>query len=174
MGYTYRRLLSEKQFLNVQARARVLMRDGTDLSAIYYRDKNLIFKTRSATNRRIIWTQTLHLESVTPEEIRSAKDFRDVELMIQNAQLKVHCNCQAFHYWGYKYMAWKNGYGLERETRAPTIRNRGEHGFLCKHLFLVVQVYPFWSKALAKKFSDKVNISDSTPSIRSQRFNRYR
>ena len=61
-------------------------------------------------------------------------------------------NCPAFHYYGYKYKAWKMGYGLEKELRRPVIRNPHEKGYVCKHLYLVLQTFPFYAKELAAKF----------------------
>lgn len=155
MGFNHRKLLSEKRFLRVQERARKLQGSGTDLIGIYYKDSELVFKTRSGTDRRIIWTQHLVLANVTPEAVLMAKDFKTVEEMIKNTDLKISCDCQAFHYWGYKYMAWRRGYGLIKETRRPKVRNRNQEGFLCKHLYLVVQIYPFWAKSLASKFRNR-------------------
>ena len=63
-------------------------------------------------------------------------------------------NCPAFAFWGYKYKAWKLHYGLEKELRRPIIRNPYGKGFVCKHLYLVLQTFPFISKNLAKEFSD--------------------
>lgn len=64
-------------------------------------------------------------------------------------------NCPAFLYWGFKYKAWKYGYGLEKELRRPTIRNPQLRGYVCKHLYQCAQVFPFLSKELAKKFRDQ-------------------
>lgn len=60
-------------------------------------------------------------------------------------------NCPAFLYWGFKYKAWKRGYGLEKETRFPKIRNPFQRGYVCKHLYLVMQTFPFLSKQIASK-----------------------
>lgn len=40
-------------------------------------------------------------------------------------------NCPAFKFWGYQYMAWKRGYGIVKESRAPIVRNPNEEGHLC-------------------------------------------
>lgn len=61
-------------------------------------------------------------------------------------------NCPAFHFWGYKYKAWKLGYGLEKELRRPVIRNPFSKGYVCKHLYLVLETFPFIAKTLASKF----------------------
>lgn len=150
---TYKDLLSEKSFLRVQQRARALMRDGTQLVAILYSEHELIFKTASQTyGKRVMWTQRVSLEDCTLEMIENCKSFKDVETLLKNSKLKVYCDDPSFLYFGYKYLAWKRGYGLEPEHRRPVIRNPHEKGFLCKHLYLVLQLFPFYSKALASKF----------------------
>lgn len=40
-------------------------------------------------------------------------------------------NCPAFLYWGFKYIAWKKGYGLIPEYRRPKVRNPNQRGFVC-------------------------------------------
>lgn len=149
----YVNLISEKTFLKVRVRARQLLRDGTDLVAIEYKERRLRFKTASGTyGKRVYWYQTIEITDALLENILAAKSFRDVETLIKDSDLKVHCTCPAFVYWGFKYIAWRRGYGLQRELRRPKVRNPHQKGFVCKHLYLVLSLYPFWSKALAKKF----------------------
>lgn len=152
MPYGYKQLISEKNFLKVQQRARALMGTGSDLIAIYYKDRMLIFKTRSGTYKNVVWTQKILITDATMDNIMSAKSFKSIEDIIKNSGLKISCDCPAFSYWGFKYIAWKKGYGLEKELRRPIIRNPQQRGASCKHLHLVLQLYPFWAKALASKF----------------------
>jgi len=152
-GYNYKRLLSEKSFLKVQLRARALMQNGADLLAIYYAEKRLVFRVASGTyGKRVIYTVTLELDDADLANLQAAKRHLDVEAILKTTNIRVHCTCPAFHYWGYKYMAWKRGYGLEKEVRRPVIRNPHEQGYVCKHLYLVLSLYPFWVKSLASKF----------------------
>lgn len=150
---TYKDLLSEKNFLQVQRRARALMRDGTQLVAILYSEHELIFKTASGTySKRITWTQRISLEDMTIDMIENCRSFSDVETLLKNSNLKVDCDCPADLYWGYKYIRTRKNAALVKEHRRPVIRNPHEQGFLCKHLYLVLQLFPFYSKALASKF----------------------
>lgn len=174
--YGYRTLISEKSFLQVRLRARQLMKDGSDLVAILYKDRRLIFKTASGTyGKKVIWTQIVEITDATIENIVNAKSFKDVETLIKESGLKIHCNCPAFQYWGFKYIAWKKGYGLEKELRRPRVRNPRQYGYSCKHLYLVMSLYPFWSKALAKKFKnwadDKVERNEGINQIQRARMN---
>lgn len=46
----------------------------------------------------------------------------------------------SFLYWAWKYKAWRDLYGLERETRAPKRNNTRLRGSLCKHLYSVIEL----------------------------------
>ena len=280
-GFGYRKLLSEKQFLQVQRRARQLTK-GTNLVSMYVKEQTIMYKTQSAEyeDNGYIYTQRIYIEKATFENIVNAKNYAEIERLMLDGGLKVHCNClakgtriltrngfkniedittddevlssdgkwhtvaglrvselknnwkkvkiqyrdepliittdhkimwndgdmrtineykdgdrvqgvlcshgvlsiedaepqigydvclfdephnyiangvivsncPAFHYWGYKYKAWRMGYGLEKELRRPVIRNPHEKGYVCKHLYLVLQTFPFYAKTLASKF----------------------
>lgn len=175
--FGYKQLLSEKQLLNVQVRARALMRTGSDLVAIYYKEKTLLFKTRSATDKNLIWTQTVEISDATMDAILSSKSFKSLEDLIKNSGLRVHCNCPAYHYWGIQYKATRLGYALVPEHRPPTVENRKAINIpmVCKHLYFVLQLYPFWSKALASKFKryylQKKEYEDSVQNLQRVRLN---
>lgn len=155
--YNYRRLLSEREFLKVHQRSLALRRYGSLLTDVLYDKSRLIFKTRSATDpQHITYTETIELKDMDYDMLRDMK-FSDVESFVLNSGIKIHCDCPAFHYWGYKYMAWKRGYGLQREIRPPYIRNPFQRGFLCKHLYLVLGLFPTLSKVIASKFSRYAN-----------------
>lgn len=163
MAYGYKQLISEKNFLKVQKRARALMSTGSDLIAIYYKDRTLIFKTRSGTYKNVVWTQKVLISDATLDNIMAAKSFKSLEDLIKNSGLQIACDCPSFSFWGFKYIAWKKGYGLEKELRRPLIRNPKQQGTCCKHLYVVLQLYPFWAKAIASKFRNYyVNQIEST------------
>lgn len=283
-GFGYKKLLSERQFLQVQKRARELMRDGTNLESIYVKEQTLMYKTHSSEfdKNGYTYTQRVYIEDASFENILQAKNYKDIEKIMLNGGLKVHCNClaegtqvltrqgykpietitfddevlssddkwhkvaslrqsemkynwrkiifkgkdtplvvttdhkimfsdgvmrtieeyedgmkvqgvmcsyeiekiedavpqigydvclfdephnyiangvivsncPAFHYYGFKYKAWKLGYGLEKELRRPVIRNPHGKGYVCKHLFLVLGTFPFYAKDLSKKFEE--------------------
>jgi len=143
----YKKLLSERAFLKVQQRARAL--NGTDISQIFYKNKEVLFKTISGTDHKTIWTQRIVIFDINDVDI-SGRAI-NVSKEIRDSNLKVNCNCPAFLYWGYKYIAWRTGYGIEKETRRPKVRNPQQKGFVCKHLFQVMQVYPFVASHIVKE-----------------------
>lgn len=60
-------------------------------------------------------------------------------------------NCEAFTYWGFKYIAWRKGYGIYKETRRPKVRNPHQKGLICKHLYCVLHMWPLLAKTVARK-----------------------
>lgn len=149
---SYKTLLSEKDFLKVKLRARAVSKNGTNLYAIYYKDRTLYFKTQSVTDPRLIYTERIEMTDVTIENILNCKSFRELENLIKSGNIKIHCSCPAFLYWGYKYKAWKGGYGIEKEIRRPKIRNPYERGYVCKHLYYIMQVFPLLARPIASKY----------------------
>ncbi len=61
-------------------------------------------------------------------------------------------NCPAFLYWGFAYKAWMRGYGLVRETRRPIVRNPKEQGFVCKHLYAIMNAWKFYAPMIADRY----------------------
>lgn len=54
-----------------------------------------------------------------------------------NSNVRVHCHCPAFLYWGSSYNATKENYKVKykpREFREPNIRDPKRENKLCKHL----------------------------------------
>ena len=90
------------------------------------------------------------------QNILEGKTYKSVEDLIKYSGLHCHCTCPAWHYWGMQYKGTKLGYALIPERRRPTRLNRMPNRipYQCKHLFLIMQLYPFWSKALASKFKN--------------------
>lgn len=149
----YNALLSETQFLRVQARAQQ-MGLSMNLLSINYADNMFVFQTRSQTRPGIIWTQNIQLQgTLRPEDVAHA-NARTLANMILDRHIKIHCNCEAFLYWGYKYKAWMKGYGLEREIRKPIIRNPNQRGFLCKHLYGILSAWKFYAPSIAQHYKD--------------------
>jgi hypothetical protein len=138
--YGYKTLLSEKDFLKVQYRARNLP-SGSHIKEILYQDKELLFKTESATTRGKIWTQKLIVKDLSV--LAEGLSPMALQNLIRESALEIHCDCPAFLYWGYQYKAWTRGYGIEVETRFPKIRNPKLQGYVCKHLYNVMEIYPF-------------------------------
>ena len=169
--YNYRRLLSERDFLKVANRAKVIT--DVDLLSVNANYNTILTKCNSTTRMGLVHTQELEIidlsgmslqerKAVMGSQNELIKQYRSA--LIENAKipfneqslrraldeapLKIHCSCEAWLYWGYKYKAWRRGYGLYKELRFPKIRNPHLQGYLCKHLFAVLTIYPMLAERL--------------------------
>lgn len=54
--------------------------------------------------------------------------------------VKIHCQCPAFQYWGPAYNSTQEGYNLEgREHRPPDVRDPNREVKICKHVARVIR-----------------------------------
>jgi len=108
-----------------------------------------LFRTTSDTTSGVqFWNQRikfLDLDEAVEIIQDNEEDFtdRDIIDLVVFGEIAVYCDCPAFLYWGYKYMAWSMEYGIKREVRPPDIRNPAREGSVCKHLYNVFHVLPF-------------------------------
>ena len=66
-------------------------------------------------------------------------EAKDLNTLLLGDGFRIGCNCQAFLYYAFKYIATKNNYEIEPETRAPKRNNVEQLGALCKHLVAVIK-----------------------------------
>ena len=69
-------------------------------------------------------------DHITPEDV----------LEIITGDVMIRCTCEDFLYGGFAYMSWNNGYGLQKELRAPDVRNPNREGSACKHCLSVLNL----------------------------------
>ncbi len=74
---------------------------------------------------------------------------------IIGGEIRVHCACKSFLYWGYKYIDTTIDAAIEKEGRAPDIRNPQRRGTLCKHLDGILRVLPFYAAEYSRFMPDK-------------------
>lgn len=136
---TYRTLIGNKTFLRVQQRAREI--SSVSLKEVKYYGRELVFVVPSASGSGTYETRVM----VEDLDRRKTGGMQPAEInaIIRNSNLRVSCNCPAYTYWGFKYISTKDGYGLTVESRYPAIRNPKLRGYVCKHLYSALQVYPF-------------------------------
>lgn len=64
-------------------------------------------------------------------------------LLLWVGNVRVHCPCPAFKYWGYQYIMTQKDSAILPEIRYPHIRNPQLKGVVCKHLNRTIKVLPF-------------------------------
>lgn len=64
-------------------------------------------------------------------------------LLLWSGNVKLHCGCPSFTYWGFNYILDQMDASIYHEDRYPTIRNPHLRGIACKHLIRTLKVLPF-------------------------------
>lgn len=150
----YKLFIEQKYLHQVQRRASALRE--FKLVSIHYKNNELVFKLRSGTPPyKKIWTQRVVIQDLNALKVARLK-FNDLAKFIQEANLKVSCDCEAFLYWGGAYWSYRKGFGLIKELRRPRVRQPLYQRYFCKHIYAVMRAYPWWSRILAKKYKQHV------------------
>jgi len=143
-------LFGVSSFLRTRERAGVIY--------AYYRGVSkrglVYFRTNSATTPGLYWHQYIELSDIEEAIRLQARDRLmsnvDVVNLAVFGDLKFHCNCPAFKYYGFQYMATELDYAIVPESRPPTIRNPNLEGTVCKHLYQVLQRLPMHITVIAR------------------------
>lgn len=91
--------------------------------------------------------QVYDFNYIIPPEDRELPDFasRSWDMLkadypdLLNAELKLHCTCPAYLYWGSQYTLTQLDTSLEPENRFPGIRDENLERIACKHLLAVLR-----------------------------------
>lgn len=177
-------LLSQGQFLNVAWKAAHWFRGGR-LASIDYDKAMLYFKVASHSRKGLFHTVKISLESIADQlyynkvaervynpdpKKKNFTSLADKQMLshvkpitkqnltkkLEQGHMKVYCSCEQFLFFGFKYIAWHKGYGLEKESRAPRVRNPKREGAVCIHIFYILayvfpQILPQVERLLIKE-----------------------
>jgi hypothetical protein len=66
--------------------------------------------------------------------------FENLRVLSDKVDILVYCDCPAFLYRGFAYIATKMGFAVKKESRPPRIRNPRLRGSVCKHLVAVLRM----------------------------------
>lgn len=83
----------------------------------------------------------------------SAQDA--ARLLLWSGNLRVHCGCPSFTFWGFNYIMTQLDAAIVPETRYPHIRNPELRGVVCKHLIRSLKVLPFHLGDMAAAISEQ-------------------
>jgi hypothetical protein len=72
-------------------------------------------------------------------------------LLFWGGNLRLHCTCPSFSYWGFQYILTQLDAAIVPEDRFPHIRNPELKGIVCKHLNKTLKVLPFHMGDMAKE-----------------------
>lgn len=83
----------------------------------------------------------------------SLKVNEAARLLLWGGNLKLHCTCPSFVYWGFQYMLTQLDTSIYPENRPPNKRNPKQRGIVCKHMRKTLQVFPFYLGTIASQLS---------------------
>lgn len=72
-------------------------------------------------------------------------------LFLWSGNIKIHCPCPAFKFWGHQYIMTMRDSAIIPEIRYPHIRNPNLKGGCCKHLIRTLKVLPFHLGTMARE-----------------------
>ena len=81
------------------------------------------------------WNEQMADMSLKPQEV--------ARLLLWSGNIRVHCPCPAFKFWGSQYILTQLDAAIIPETRYPHIRNPSLRGIVSKHLNRNLKVLPF-------------------------------
>lgn len=149
---TYKEIASliDGNFLNQKIRADALK--GIHLDG--FEDNTMLYTIESSKfqNNRIRYQCRVQFDEW--DDIAQDTDFNFVEksrMLLWVGNIRLHCTCPSFLYWGYQYLLSAIDASVYPEERKPEIRNPGERGIVCKHLNRILRVLPFYSGQIAKE-----------------------
>lgn len=88
------------------------------------------------------------------EQIGTDQELSHIErarMLLWVGNIRLHCTCPAFLYWGFQYMLSVLDSAIYPEQRFPAQRNPKERGIVCKHMARVLEVLPFHSGDIARE-----------------------
>lgn len=80
-----------------------------------------------------------HIVILSAPSITEDTSINDLKKILKKEDIKVACSCEAFLYWGYKFITYKAQAGIDPEGRVPVVRNPQQRGMLCKHILAVLK-----------------------------------
>lgn len=94
---------------------------------LYKVEGNTVLYTVTSSHRDKNYIVSIQLLNLTSNKLKSLR-------AALSGDIKIKCACDAFLFKGYKYISWKAGSGIGKETRPPDITNPERKGMACKHI----------------------------------------
>lgn len=134
-----------------KARAEVLSSNFMSLN----KQGTVTFETESGTypGTGLFWHQTVKLLDF--KEAMSGRGKNDLNRVRDaiKGDIKVMCDCPAFKWWGWQYIATQRDYKYgSPQNIFPSIRNPRLRGSVCKHLENTLLVLPFLAPKIIKEY----------------------
>jgi len=156
---TYKDIASliDGNFLQQKVRADAL--NGIQLIGFDGNVMNFLINSSEIERNRIRYQCSVMFDQW--DELGQDADFNFNErarMMLWVGDIRLHCTCPSFLYWGYQYICTVLDAAIYPEVRYPKIRNPGERGVVCKHLNRILRVLPFHNAKIASELKTQFGI----------------
>jgi hypothetical protein len=74
---------------------------------------------------------------------RSLTSVEAARLLLWSGNIRLHCNCPSFTFWGFNYILTQLDAAIVDQPIFPKTRNKDLKGIACKHLIRTLKVLPF-------------------------------
>lgn len=81
------------------------------------------------------WQEQLPDQSLSNQEL--------ARTLLWSGNIRLHCPCPSYLYWGYQYILTQLDAAIVPEERFPTIKNPELKGVCCKHIRKTLKVLPW-------------------------------
>ncbi len=113
-------------------RSRIKSKKEQIKAKFYKVDGDTLLYTVNSSKKDKQYLVKIQLLDLSNNKLSSLKSALD-------GNLKISCTCPAFLYQGYKYISYKKQVGIDKETRAPNIKNPNQIGLACKHILVALE-----------------------------------
>lgn len=113
-------------------RSRIKSKKEQIKAKFYKVDGDTLLYTVNSSKKDKQYLVKIQLLDLSNNKLSSLKSVLD-------GNLKISCTCPAFLYQGYKYISYKKQVGIDKETRAPNIKNPNQIGLACKHILVALE-----------------------------------
>jgi hypothetical protein len=158
---TYKQIAAkiDDNFLQQKLRAAAL--EGVRLAGV--QDKSLIFYVKSSnyTENETTYTNVVHFDEWDDFiDDPTASPLERARLLMYLGNVKLHCTCPSFLFWGYQYLLHQMGSAVMPEDRPSVKRNPLHRGIVCKHLNRTLKAFPFYTGDLARYIRANYKVAD--------------
>lgn len=123
---------------------------------LYKIEDNKIYYTVTSSEHNKQYLVAIQLLDLASNKLKSLQQAL-------SGNLRISCTCPAFSFRGFKYISYKVGVGIEKETRSPDITNPNKEGLACKHILVVLdqlkndynKIYGLFKEALPDENTPK-------------------
>lgn len=115
---------------------------------LYKVEGNTVIYTVDSSEHDKQYYVTIQLVDLTGNKLRSLK-------AAMNGNIRIHCTCPAFLFYGLKYISYKKGVGINKEDRSPDITNPEKKGIACKHILVALNQMKSDYQAIYNKFKEQ-------------------